>query len=66
MAYFVGKLIELRFEAIMSIGSAVVEKMNSANIAYVSAIARNGSRLVGYLGWNDIIGSQISLRTRDT
>ena len=45
---------------------AVVERMNSANIAHVPVIARNGSRLVGYLSWKDIIGSQMHLLTRDT
>ncbi|MBS0232271.1 MAG: chloride channel protein [Proteobacteria bacterium] len=37
---------------------AVVEKMNSANVAHLPVIARNEGRLVGYLSWKDIIGPQ--------
>lgn len=51
----------------------VVERMNSANIAHVPVIARSDSRLVGYLGWKDIIASQAlahggdsSIAVRDT
>jgi CBS domain-containing protein len=38
--------------------AAVVEKMNSANVAHLPVIARSDGRLVGYLGWKDILGSQ--------
>lgn len=45
---------------------AVVERMNSANIAHVPVIARNDGRLIGYLGWKDIIGSQAHLHAPES
>jgi predicted transcriptional regulator len=38
--------------------ATVVEKMNSANVAHLPVVSRAGGRLVGYLGWKDILGPQ--------
>lgn len=38
----------------------VAERMNSANVAHVPVVERNGGRLVGYVGWKDIVSVQTS------
>ncbi len=42
---------------------AIVEKMNSANVAHLPIVQRSDWSLIGYLSRKDIIGSPAHLRT---
>jgi chloride channel protein, CIC family len=44
---------------------AVIERMSRANIAHIPIIARESSRLVGYIGWKDLMQVRTRLQAEE-
>ena len=43
----------------------LVERMNQANVAHVPVISREDGRLVGYIGWKDLMNVRARLQAEE-
>lgn len=43
----------------------LAEKLNDANVSHLPVVAREGGHLVGYIGWKDLMGVRLKLRSEE-
>ena len=44
---------------------AVIERMTNANVAHIPVVSRTDGRLVGYLGWKDLMRVRVRARAEE-